>query len=242
MTPGFDGRAFVPIIARVVETPGAERGREGWRIAAWTGLVLLLVFLGYGSRLSGGDPPEDALYRYETAIGGIVVYGVLFLILVWIAHGLPAREFFALRRPASWPRALGLSLLSYVVIFGGAGLLIVALGAGDEQGLTPQDWEPSRAGAYAANAVAVAVVGPIVEELMYRGAGMRLLAHFGTPASVVLTSLGFGLGHGLVLALPALVLFGLVNALLRVRTNSVYPCMLVHCVFNATSLILAVTT
>lgn len=242
MTPQFDGRAFVPIIRSHLETPGAEQGREGWRIAAWVGLVLLLVLLGYGSRLSGGDPPEDALYRYETAIGGIVVYGILFLILVWIGRGLPAREFFALRRPASWPKALGLSLLSYVVIFGGAGLLIIALDAGDEQGLTPQEWEPSRAGAYAANAVAVAFVGPIVEELMYRGAGMALLARFGVPASVVLTSLGFGLGHGLVLALPALVLFGLVNALLRLRTNSVYPCMLVHCVFNATSLILAVTT
>ena len=31
-------------------------------------------------------------------------------------------------------------------------------------------------------------------------------------------------------------------ALLRLRTGSVYPCILVHCAFNATSLILAVTT
>jgi uncharacterized protein len=52
----------------------------------------------------------------------------------------------------------------------------------------------------------------------------------------------FGLAHGLVLALAALVFFGLVIALLRQRTGSVYPCMVVHCAFNATSLILAVTT
>lgn len=241
MSPQFDGRAFVPIIARVVETPSAERGREGWRLAAWSGLVLVLILLGYGSRLAGGDPPADALYRYDTAIGGIFIYAVLFLILLWIGHGLPTREFFALHRPASWPKALGLSLLSYIAIFLGAGLIIWALDAGDEQGLTPEAWDSSRAGAYAANFVAVALVGPIVEELMYRGAGMRLLARFGIPAAVVLTSLGFGLGHGLVLALPALVLFGLVTAALRVRTNSVYPCMLVHCAFNATSLIVAVT-
>jgi CAAX protease family protein len=224
-----------------VETPRAQQGGERWRLAAWAALVGLLILIAYGSRLEEGDPPTDALYRYDTAIGGIVIYGVLLLILVWIGRGLPAREFFALRRPASWPNALGLALLSYVVIFAGAGLIIWALGAGDEQGLTPDAWDSSRAGAYAANFVSVALVGPIVEELMYRGAGMTLLARYGPAVAVVVTGVAFGLGHGLVLALAALIFFGLVTAVLRLKTASVYPCMLVHCAFNATSLILAVT-
>lgn len=230
------------MIGSLVETERSGRGGEGWRIAAWTGLVCLLIALGYGSRIEGGDPPEDALYRYETAVGGIVVYLMLLGVLLWIAHGLPKREFFALRRPASWPSALGLALASYVGIFVGAGLILIALDAGDEQGLTPDAWDSSKAGAYAANFVSIALVGPIVEELMYRGAGMTLLLRFGAPAAVVLTALGFGLGHGLVLALAALVFFGLVTAWLRLRTDSIYPCMLVHCAFNATSLIAAVTT
>ena len=242
MAPGFDGRAFVPIIRTLVETPYAQRVSEGWRLGAWSALVLLLVVLGYGGRLAEGDPPANALYRYSTAVGAIFIYGVFFLILVWIAHGLPAREFFALRRPASWPKAVGFALLSYVTIFVGAGLIIWALDAGDEQGLTPDSWDSSRAGAYAANFVAVAVVGPIVEELTYRGAGMTLLARYGAPVAVLVTAVAFGLGHGLLLALGALVFFGLVTALLRLRTGSVYPCILVHCLFNATSLIVAVTT
>jgi membrane protease YdiL (CAAX protease family) len=159
-----------------------------------------------------------------------------------IARGLPAGEFFALRRPASWPKALGLAFLSYIVIFIGAGLILWALGAADEQGLTPDAWDSSKAGAYAANFVAVAFVGPIVEELTYRGAGMTLLARYGTPAAVVVTAVAFGLAHGLLLALAALVYFGLVMAVLRLKTGSVYPCILVHSLFNATSLILAVTT
>jgi uncharacterized protein len=241
MTTGFDGGAFVPIIRTLVETQ-VEQGQEGWRLATWGSLVLVLIFLGYGSRLADGDPPPDALYRYDSAIGGIVIYGVFFLILVWIARGLPAREFFALRRPASWPKALGLALLSYIAIFLGAGLIIWALDAADEQGLTPDAWDSSKAGAYAANFVAVAIVGPIVEELMYRGAGMTLLARYGAPVSVGVTAVAFGLGHGLLLALAALVYFGVVTALLRLKTGSVYPCILVHSLFNATSLILAVTT
>jgi membrane protease YdiL (CAAX protease family) len=208
------------------------------RVVAWFLLVAGLATLNYAARAESGKPPEDALYRYETAVGGIAVYLVLLAIVLWIA---PRRELLALRRPASWPRAFGLAVASYVAIFVGAGLLLVGLDAGDEQGLTPDEWDSSRAGAYAANFVSVALVGPVVEELLYRGAGMSLLARYGSFVAVAVTSLGFGLGHGLLLALPALVLFGVVTALLRLRTQSVYPCMLVHCAFNATALIVAVT-
>jgi membrane protease YdiL (CAAX protease family) len=213
---------------------------ETWRLAAWLGLVGALAALGYGSRASEGAPDDDVLYQYETAVGGIVVYVVLLLLVLWIARGLPQRKVFVLRRPPSWPRALGLVLAAYVAIFLGAGILLWALDAGDEQGLTPEGWDSSRAGAYAANFVAVALVGPIVEELLYRGAGLTFFSRYGPAAAVVVTSIAFGLGHGLLRALPALVFFGLVTGVLRLRTQSLYPCILVHCAFNATSLIVAV--
>jgi membrane protease YdiL (CAAX protease family) len=241
MADGFDGGGLVPIIRSLVETQHSERRQPfDGRLVAWASLVLLLTLIGYASRLAGGKPPENALYRYETAVGGVLIYGVLLLLLLWIARGLPARELFALRRPGSWPRALGLAVAAFATIFIGAGLILIALDAGDEQGLTPDEWDSSRAGAYAANFVSIAFVGPIVEELMYRGAGMSLLARYGATTAVVVTAVGFGLGHGLLLALPALVLFGAVTAVLRLKTASLYPCMLVHCAFNATSLIAAV--
>ena len=210
------------------------------RTIAWTSLVAALAAIAYGSRLSEGKPPENALYQYGTAIGGIVIYLILLAVVLWIGRGLPKRDFLALRRPGSWGRALGLALGGYVAIFIGAGLLLIGLNAEDEQGLTPDEWDSSRLGPYAANFVAIAIVGPIVEELTYRGAGMTLFLRFGPAVAVIVTALGFGLGHGLVVALPALVFFGLVTAFLRLRTDSVYPSILVHCAFNATSLILAV--
>lgn len=223
-----------------METGAPEQRYESWRIAAWGAIVVFLIALGYASRAEGGDPPKDALYRYETAVAGVIVYLALLGVLLLVGRGLPKQAFFALRPPGAWPRALGLALAAYVGIFVGAGLLLVALDAGDEQGLTPEEWDSSRAGAYAANFVAIALVGPVVEELLYRGAGMTLLARFGAPVAVLVTAIGFGLGHGLVLALAALVFFGLVTAWLRLKTASVYPCILVHCAFNATSLIVAV--
>ena len=210
--------------------------KRGW----WLLLVGLLIAIAYAGRLEGGKPPEDALYRYDTALSGIALYLILLGIVTTIGRGIPIREFYALRRPPSWGSALGLALGAYVAILVGAGILLQVLGAGDEQGLTPDGWDSSRAGAYAANFVAIAFVGPIVEELVYRGAGMTLFGSLGAVPAVAITSLAFGLAHGLVLALAALVFFGVVTALLRLRTNSVYPCMIVHCAFNATSLVIAV--
>jgi membrane protease YdiL (CAAX protease family) len=216
-------------------------GSLGTKRGFWLLLVGALAAIAYAGRAEGGDPPEDALYLYSTAVSGIVLYLILLGIVLVLARGLPTREFFALRRPPSWPRALGLAIGAYFAILIGAGILLSALDAGDEQGLTPEGWDSSRAGAYAANFVAVAFVGPVVEELLYRGAGISLFAPLGAVAAVAITSLAFGLAHGLVLALAALVLFGVVTGLLRLRTQSIYPCMLVHCAFNATSLVAAVT-
>ena len=139
------------------------------------------------------------------------------------AGGCRRAELFGLRRPRSWPRALGLALAGYVAIFIGAGLLAVGLDAGDEQGLTPEGWDSSRAGAYAASFVAIAFVGPVVEELPIAAPASRCSCRFGPVVAVVVTAVCFGLGHGLVLALPALVVFGLVTAIVRLRTDSIYP-------------------
>ena len=57
----------------------------------------------------------------------------------------------------------------------------------------------------------------------------------------MVTALLFGLAHGLVEGLPALTIFGLAAGWLRVRTDSLYPPMILHMLFNGLALILAVT-
>lgn len=211
----------------------------GPRLAGWFLVALLIVAAGYAGR-AGGAPPADTLYRYETAISGAIIYLALLAAVVAMGRGCDLSRFLGLRRPRSWPRAAGLAVAAYVVILTGVGALLYAFGAQGEQGLTPDEWDPAKAGQYAANFVVVALIGPVVEELLYRGAGLSLLLRFGAPLAVVVTALPFALGHGLVRAIPALTLFGVVIALLRLRTKSVYPSILVHCAFNATSLVVAV--
>jgi membrane protease YdiL (CAAX protease family) len=210
------------------------------RLVLWLGFVALLVAAQYAARATGGKPDRDALYQYSTAANGIVDYAIVLAVVLAIAGA--SRELLTLRRPDAWGRALRLALGALVFIYVSTGILDHFLHAGQEQGLTPSHWEPSRAGPYAVNFVVIALVAPVVEELTYRGLGFTLLERFGTWVAVAVTAVLFGLSHGLVEGLPVLTVFGLGIGWLRARTGSVYPGMLVHGAFNALALVLAVTT
>ena len=222
-------------MARVERRPGLGR------LVAWLVLVGALAGFAYLGRAAEGDPPDDVLYQYDTAVGSTILYGLVLAAVLLICQGFSVQRLLALRRPSSWGRAAGIALAIFGVMLGLGAALDPFLDAGEEQGLTPDDWEADRAGAFAANAVVVAGVAPIVEELTYRGLGFSLLLRFGRAAAIVLVAIAFGLGHGLVAALPILIAFGIGLALLRDRTNSVYPAILLHSAFNGLALALAVT-
>ena len=221
--------------------------RHGGRLVAWLVFVVALALLAYGARAGGTDTPDDLAYRYSSSVAALVQYGVMLGILLLIARGLPRREFFALCRPASWSRALGLAVLALLTIYAAAFVYEQALSLfgdwspTDEQGLVPSGWDSSRAGAFVAFFVVVTVVAPAVEELTYRGLGISLIAPWGAALAVVATGALFGAAHGLVVALPILAIFGIVNGALRVRTDSIYPPMALHAAFNGIALIAAVS-
>ena len=207
------------------------------RAALWLLFVGSFAALSLYARATGARPDDDAVYQYETGIGGIAQALIVLALLYWLSVGLSRREFFALRRPDSWPRSLGLAFGALVTIFFGAYVIVTAAGAGDEQNLTPEGWDSSRAGAYALSFVAIVLAGPLAEELLYRGAGVSLLRPYGAATAVVGTAVLFGLAHGLILSLGAFILFGLVTALLRIRTRSIYPSLAVHVAFNTLGMI-----
>jgi membrane protease YdiL (CAAX protease family) len=222
--------------------------RHPARLAAWLVFILTLTTLAYAGRAtSEGENTSDVAYRYDTTVLALVQYGVILAILLLIARGLSRRDFFALRRPASWPRALGTAAAGLVAIWVFAAVYeqILSLfgdwSTTDEQGLVPDRWEPSHAGAFVAFFVVVSVVAPVVEELTYRGLGVSLFLPYGTALAIIATGVLFGASHGLIVALPVLAFFGIVVAWVRVRTDSVYPGMLLHGTFNGVALLAAVT-
>jgi membrane protease YdiL (CAAX protease family) len=210
-----------------------EGTRRPARLAAWLLFVSLVALIGYVSRALGSEPPEDVLYRYSTAVG-LVLQSALFLgILLLITIGLPKRELFGLRQPASWGRALALAGAGLLLIFVLSIALSPVLDAGEEQGLLPEEWDSDRLVPYAVVGLSIATIGPLVEELMFRGVGFALLEPYGKWVAIVGTGVLFGALHGLVIAFPVLAAFGIVLGWLRWKTGSVYPCVLLHGAFNA---------
>ena len=63
----------------------------------------------------------------------------------------------------------------------------------------------------------------------------------GVVLAVVSTGVLCGAAHVLVVAFPILAFFGIANGVLRVRTDSIYPPIVLHAAFNGIALIAAVS-
>jgi membrane protease YdiL (CAAX protease family) len=214
------------------------------RLAIWCVFVAAIAGLNYLARFSGGSGggskgvSHQEVYSYSTFAGGAILYafwlGIILLICV------DRFDLLALQAPRRVWAAAGLAAAVVVAIFVWEGVisyLPLPESPGKEQGITNVPWEPSHAGAFAANFVLFAVIAPFVEELTFRGSGQSLLRFLGRWPSILIVGVAFGLAHGLVEALLVLVPFGIALAWLRDRTASVVPGMFVHAFFNGVALV-----
>ena len=176
------------------------------RLTGWVVLVGALILLGYASRASGGKPPKDAAYQWSTAAAGLVQYAIILAIVLAITR--PDWHLLALRRPHGWRQMLGTALIVFVAVYVTSAIVTSYSDPGQEQGLTPSNWDPHRAAQFAVNFLVFVAVAPAVEELTFRGLGYSLLEPLGRSAAVLWIGLAFGLAHGLVEGLPILIVFG----------------------------------
>jgi membrane protease YdiL (CAAX protease family) len=211
------------------------------RLVAWTTLVLVMAALNFASRfVSQPKQRVPEFFQWSFGIGGLVQYAVLLGIVAWIAAGLPRRSTFALRPPASAWLAVRIAAAGVAIVAAIEYVVALFASPGKAQGILPSHWVHGHVGAFVLSVATVAVVAPVVEELMFRGLGFRLLVEHGRWAAIVGIGIAFGLAHGVVTGLPILVAFGSALAYLRDRTQSVYPGMVVHALFNGAAVALAV--
>lgn len=214
---------------------GARRTRALLLWALLAGLQIAAAFAIAGS----GDDGVEPIYEWATAVNAIVVYGLLIGLTFWIASIFPsatdALGFKRFGRRSLWHAAV-VVVLSVVL----AAVLEPILHAGEEQGIAPTEWESGRVAPFIVNAVLIATWGPFVEELFYRGLGVKVLGVFGSTGAISISGLTFGFAHGLLVALPPLVFFGLGLAWVRQRSGSVWPAVIAHCSYNAIGIAIAV--
>ncbi|WP_259671177.1 CPBP family intramembrane glutamic endopeptidase [Rhizobium sp. NZLR1b] len=77
-----------------------------------------------------------------------------------------------------------------------------------------------------------AIFTPFGEEVLFRGVVANGLNRYGPFAGVVLSSIIFGLAHGLSVILPIAIMVGVLSASLFRATGSVWPSVVLHCVYN----------
>jgi membrane protease YdiL (CAAX protease family) len=215
-----------------------SRGREWLALALWAALASLFVVAAfYGA--SDEAMPEDALYDVDLAVNGVFFYGLMIAISLAIArlyarplHDLGFRGF---RARWLWI-AFGVVVLTLVV----GRILEPFLHGGEEQGFAPDRWQPEHAGAFVANTVLVVTLGPFAEEVFFRGLGVRALGLLGVAAAIVVSGIVFGLVHGILGALPPLVLFGIGLAWVRAGSGSVWPGVIAHTTYNGLGIALLV--
>jgi membrane protease YdiL (CAAX protease family) len=208
-------------------------------LAGWLVLVGVMIAIAYLGRATEGKPDPEILYRWSTAVGGVIQDG--FILVVVLALAWRDRSLLALRRPGSIRRALGLLGIAIVAVYLFEIVYSGLTHPGNEQGLTPAHWEPRHATAYVVNGIVICTFIPFVEELTFRGLGYSLLERFGRWPAIVLVGLIFGLAHGLLISLPVIAVFGGALAWIRSETRSVIPGMVLHGLFNLVALVAAVT-
>jgi membrane protease YdiL (CAAX protease family) len=188
---------------------------------------------------SGTTDEEPAIYEWATAFNAVLLYGILVALTLGIASLYPDNR-----------RALGLRRFDRRFLWQAAGVVVVSvivaaalepfLHAGEKQGIAPQEWEPDKLGPFVVNTILIATWGPFAEELFYRGLGVTVFQFLGSTVAIVATALAFGFAHGLFVALPPLVVFGLGLAWVRTRSDSVWPGFIAHGVYNAVGIALSV--
>lgn len=204
-------------------------------------MVAILAIVSYGARFSSaeGGLQRDVFFRWSTAIGTFAFDGVLLVMMLLIARGLPPREAFALRRPASWRSAANVALGALAATWVVSLALELTVGHAVREQAVPQYYDPTRLGAFIANVVAVALFVPLVEEAMCRGIGFHLLEPWGQPAAIVGTTVAFALAHGAVLDLPWVLVTGLGLGYLRSRAGSIYPSVVLHATVNGIAIVVS---
>ena len=208
-----------------------SRTHNGKAAAIWLGLAGSLVLLGFYSASLETDEELEPLYDLALFFGAIIQYGILVLAAVGIAQLFPRPRNALGLRPFRW---------RWVWISFGVVLATLAVGialepllhGGEEQGLAPDEWQPEHATAFALNTAMIVLVAPFVEELFFRGIGVRALTIFGTTAAILLTGIVFAGVHGVPGALPPLALFGIGLAWIRVRSASIWPGFIAHAAYN----------
>jgi CAAX protease family protein len=217
--------------------------RDVPRIAPYWLIPPGLLFLANAVALNtaSSTTTRNGVYRWSvigSALLTAAVFGGYALLAAVLSH-VPVREAMAMRRPRPGSRPW-LLVPAAVVLISAVSLALEPFLHGDrDQGLTPT--RAPHGHEWVTLAAALAVLGlvvPLGEELMFRGLGFAALGRWAVPGSAI----GFAVAHGLISLIVPVLVAGIVLALVRSRTGSLWPGYATHASINLLGILLALAT
>jgi membrane protease YdiL (CAAX protease family) len=233
------------------ELPEGVERRDAWpRWRPWSAWVALLagfagalfgaLVIGVVASAFGSDftNPPPAANIAGTIVQDLCLIGAALLFARAVA--VPRPRQFGLQPTRVWP-AIGWMLLAWGAFYAFTLAWVAVLGLHAKQEKLPEELGANDSTvAMLAVAFLVAFVAPIAEELFFRGYFFAALRNWrGTWPAALITGAVFGTIHagGSDPAfLVPLGFFGFALCLLRVRTGSLYPCIVLHCANNSLAL------
>ena len=207
--------------------------RYSTRLAFWLALVALLTLVQiYGRYVADEAELDDPLYSSSFAAASLFQWVLLGAVALAVAGG--AWSLFALRRPHRVGRATLVALVTFLLTAAvGALLSWLSLNPSREQGLVPDEWPPPDNAVFAINVALVVIVGPFVEEMLFRGLGFSLLRPYGRLTAILGSAAAFAAVHGLLEGFVLIFVLGTGLAIMRELTDSTIPGFVLHATFNA---------
>lgn len=209
---------------------------DRWQRPGWPeiliGLVAYAVLLVSFGLLMGLLPSNDpvVLGVVGSTAGGFVGVGAF-----TAAYSLRIRNLRSFGfRPVS-PRwlliATGVGIIGYGINLIIQFAYLAWFGSSDPQGILHA---AARGGPlpFLLSFLGGAIFTPFGEEILFRGVVANALNRYGAFAGIVLSAIIFGLAHGVGVILPVAIMVGILSAILFRATGSVWPCVILHCVYN----------
>jgi hypothetical protein len=222
-----------------------ERERVRWGLPDFVlGFVVAFVLAALATPIARSLTGVDSELEYDDLpLSTLAIVQAFFfagmlgsaLVAAWVRGNGPVRDFGLRQRLIDTPIGL---VIGVAVQFFATVLYWPLLWLTD---YTQDDLDkPARELADKANGagvvvliVLVAVAAPIVEEIFYRGLLLRTLERMmPTAAAVIVSAAVFAASHFQLLQFPALFVFGVVAAILVVRTGRLGPAIWAHLGFN----------
>jgi membrane protease YdiL (CAAX protease family) len=229
------------------ELPEGVEPRRRPRWPPWTSVVALIAGLAaalFGALVIGvvavafGADFEDqppAVTITATVVQDLCLIGSALMFARMYGRFGPAD--FGLRRTRLGP-AIGWAVLGWVTFLVFTAAFVALVGADPNEDRLPTELGVDEStAALIAVAILVAVVAPVAEEFFFRGFFFTALRNWrGVWPAAIGTGVVFGAIHGssadAAFLLP-LAFFGFVLCLIYARTNSLYPCIALHCANNS---------